>query len=68
MKGCPHLTYEMGEDLPFMGGVAERTQDMNEAAHGGIRWRETCLLCGAARWVLHNNGHFEYGLWHKESS
>jgi hypothetical protein len=65
MTGCDHGVTEVGDILPFMGGVAERSEDINDAAHGGVRWIETCVICKKTRPVLFNNGHFEYGLWHK---
>lgn len=64
---CPHSVIRSGPAGPFFHGVAERTEDMNDAAHGHLRWRETCELCGASREVLYNNGHFENSLWHKET-
>jgi hypothetical protein len=64
MTRCQHLNIFHGEILPFMGGVAERTEDINEAAHGGVRFEQKCLVCGAVREVLYNNRHEEYSLWH----
>lgn len=64
MKRCDHAVTSSGDILPFTGGVAERSEDINDAAHGGCRWQETCEICKKTRWVLFNNNHFEYGLWH----
>lgn len=50
--------------LPFFGPVNPTRP--NRAAHGGVRFRQTCS-CGATREVLHNQNHVEYGPWRDEA-
>jgi hypothetical protein len=45
--------------LPFVGAVATR---QNPAAHGGVRFLESCS-CGASRERLVNGSHVERGAW-----
>jgi hypothetical protein len=47
---------------PYSGPVRTRSSDQNEAAHGGIRYDETCS-CGAKRSTNVNGRHRELGPW-----
>lgn len=55
-----HRAVTESEPLPFSGPVNPTRP--NRAAHGGVRFRQTCS-CGATREVLCNQGYQEYGPW-----
>lgn len=61
---CPHTPVATGDALPFFTGVAvEPYTTQNRAAHGGVRYVETCSHCGAERERLVNGLHEEVSPW-----
>lgn len=60
---CKHDRIDEEGPKPFFHPVAARIEDENRGSHGGIRYTETCLDCGASRDVLYNGQHVEYGPW-----
>lgn len=60
MTPCTHSNYDTSDVLPYFGAVS---RDENRAAHGGVRYRETCQACGATRDWLCNGRHVETGEW-----
>ena len=58
---CRHTTTACSDALPFSGPVSRDNQ--NPAAHGGVRYVDTCDDCGATRETLVNGRHEEVGAW-----
>ncbi len=66
MKRCKHERTETGPEFGFAGSIAvEPYTHENEIAHGGIRYAEKCLDCGAVRNVLSNAQQYEYSPWQR---
>jgi cytochrome c len=61
VSSCPHTVYTTGPARPFHGSV--RPARPNQAAHGGVVYRDRCVACSAERDRLRNQGHEEAGPW-----
>lgn len=57
-----HRPVTESKPLPFCGPVNPTSP--NRAAHGGVRYVQTCK-CGATRELLCNWGQHEYGPWRR---
>lgn len=57
-----HTAQRSTEERCYAGSVAGPCGDENQAAHGGITYREVCA-CGADRGVNVNGRHVETGPW-----
>lgn len=61
---CEHKHTRTGEAHGFTGSVARPPYtEQNPAAHGGVTFTETCLMCGARRQLNRNGMHEERGTW-----
>lgn len=64
MSRCKHQNTRTGDAYGFNGSVAVRPYtEENRAAHGGVRYIETCQDCGASRECNVNGSHEENSPW-----
>jgi hypothetical protein len=63
MDKCKHGNIDEEGPKPYFGPVADRTENENRGAHGGVRYTDVCRDCGATREVLVNGRHSEFGPW-----
>ena len=61
---CRHTATTNSDAYGYTGSVARHPfTHENRAAHGGVKFVETCSACGARRPRNENGRHVEYGTW-----